>query len=122
MRSKLSIKFSNYETTTLMIANLEIQRINILKEIIEEIMKTENLPHIEFNDNDGYVTFYDDTIDERTSIVGIKVKEVKGNGITIKEIMISTTTLAEDDFFIADNYGEFDYDEMVSLLMSKFEK
>lgn len=100
-----------------MIANLENQRINILKEIIEEIMKTENLPHIEFNDNDGYVTFYDDTIDERTSIVGIKVEEIKGN----KEIMISTTALPEDEFFIADIYGEFDYDEMVSLLMSKFE-
>lgn len=84
-----------------MIANLEIQRINILKEIIEEIMKTEKSPHIEFNDNDGYVTFYADTIDEHTSIVGIKVKEVKGN----KEIMISATTLSEDDFFIANNYG-----------------
>lgn len=123
MRSKLSIKFSNYETTSTMIAKLQMQCEDILKEIVEEIMNVNKIPYISFNDESGYVTFFDESIGETSSIIGVRVIEIDGE----KTLQIANSDYSVED--LTDNevwfnptlYGDFSRDEMVSSLMSMFE-
>ena len=123
MRSKLSIKFSNYETTSTMIAKLQMQCEDILKEIVEEIMNVNKIPYISFNDESGYVNFFDESIGETSSIIGIRVVELDGE----KTLQIANSDYSVDDltdnevWFNPNLYGDFSRDEMVSLLMSMFE-
>ena len=122
MRSKLVIKFDNYETTSTMIAKLQMQCENILKEIVEEIMNENKIPYISFNDESGYVNFFDESIGETSSIIGIRVVELDGE----KTLQIANSDYSVED--LTDNevwfnphlYGDFNRDEMVSLLMSMF--
>lgn len=123
MRSKLSIKFSNYETTSIMIAKLQMQCEDILKEIVEEIMNVNKIPYISFNDESGYVNFFDESIGETSSIIGIRVVEIDGE----KTLQVANSDYSVEDltdnevWFIPNLYGDFSRDEMVSLLMSMFE-
>ena len=123
MRSKLSIKFSNYETTSTMIAKLQMQCEDILKEIVEEIMNVNKIPYISFNDESGYVNFFDESIGETSSIIGIRVVELDGE----KTLQVANSDYSVEDltdnevWFIPNLYGDFSRDEMVSLLMSMFE-
>lgn len=123
MRSKLSIKFSNYETTSTMIVKLQMQCEDILKEIVEEIMNVNKVPYISFNDESGYVNFFDESIGETSSIIGIRVVEIDGE----KTLQIANSDYSVEDltdnevWFIPNLYGDFSRDEMVSLLMSMFE-
>lgn len=122
MRSKLAIKFNNFETTSIMIVRLQMQCENILKEIVEEIMNENKIPYISFNDESGYVNFFDDSIGETSSIIGIRVVEIDGG----KTLQIANSDYSVED--LTDNavwfnpifYGDFSRDEMVSLLMSMF--
>lgn len=123
MRSKLTIKFDNYETTSTMIAKLQMQCEDILKEIVEEIMNVNKIPYISFNDESGYVNFFDESIGETSSIIGIRVVEIDGE----KTLQIANSDYSVEDltdnevWFIPNLYGDFSRDEMVSLLMSMFE-
>ena len=123
MRSKLAIKFDNYETTSTMIAKLQMQCEDILKEIVEEIMNVNKIPYISFNDESGYVNFFDDTIGETSSIIGIRVVELNGEKtLQIANSDYSVEDLTDNEVWYNPNlYGDFSKDEMVSLLMSMFE-
>lgn len=123
MRSKLSIKFSNYETTSTMIAKLQMQCENILKEIVEEIMNVNKIPYISFNDESGYVNFFDESIGETSSIIGIRVVEIDGEKtLQVANSDYSVEDLTDNEVWFNPNfYGDFSRDEMVSLLMSMFE-
>ena len=126
MRSKLNIKFDNYETTSTMIAKLQMQCEDILKEIVEEIMNINKIPYITFNDESGYVNFFDESIGETSSIIGIRVVEINGE----KTLQIANSDYSVEDldctwtfnqvWFNPNLYGDFNRDEMVSLLMSRF--
>lgn len=123
MRSKLNIKFDNYETTSTMIAKLQMQCEDILKEIVKEIMNVNNIPYITFNDESGYVNFFDESIGETSSIIGIRVVELNGE----KTLQIANSDYSVEDlidnevWFNPNLYGDFSKDEMVSMLMSMFE-
>ena len=123
MRSKLAIKFNNFETTSIMIVRLQMQCENILKEIVEEIMNVNKVPYISFNDESGYVNFFDESIGETSSIIGIRVVEIDGE----KTLQVANSDYSVEDltdnevWFIPNLYGDFSRDEMVSLLMSMFE-
>lgn len=123
MRSKLAIKFDNYETTSTMIVKLQMQCEDILKEIVEEIMNVNKVPYISFNDESGYVNFFDESIGETSSIIGVRVVEIDGE----KTLQIANSDYSVEDltdnevWFIPNLYGDFSRDEMVSLLMSMFE-
>lgn len=123
MRSKLSIKFSNYETTSIMIAKLQMQCEDILKEIVEEIMNVNKIPYISFNDESGYVNFFDESIGETSSIIGIRVVEIDGEKtLQVANSDYSVEDLTDNEVWYNPNlYGDFNRDEMVSLLMSMFE-
>lgn len=122
MRSKLAIKFNNFETTSIMIVRLQMQCENILKEIVEEIMNMNKIPYISFNDESGYVNFFDESIGETSSIIGIRVVEIDGE----KTLQVANSDYSVEDltdnevWFIPNLYGDFSRDEMVSLLMSMF--
>lgn len=122
MRSKLAIKFNNFETTSIMIVRLQMQCENILKEIVEEIMNVNKIPYISFNDESGYVNFFDESIGETSSIIGIRVVEIDGE----KTLQVANSDYSVEDltdnevWFIPNLYGDFSRDEMVSLLMSMF--
>jgi hypothetical protein len=123
MRSKLAIKFNNYETTSTMIVKLQMQCEDILKEIVKEIMNVNKIPYISFNDESGYVNFFDESIGETSSIIGIRVVEIDGE----KTLQVANSDYSVEDltdnevWFIPNLYGDFSRDEMVSLLMSMFE-
>ena len=123
MRSKLSIKFSNYETTSTMIVKLQMQCEDILKEIVEEIMNVNKIPYISFNDESGYVNFFDESIGETSSIIGVRVVEIDGEKtLQIANSDYSVEDLTDNEVWFKPNlYGDFSRDEMVSLLMSIFE-
>jgi Mg2+/Co2+ transporter CorC len=122
MRYELAIKFDNYETTSTMVAKLQMQCEDILKEIVEEIMNGNKIPYISFNDESGYVNFFDESIGETSSIIGIRVVELNGE----KTLQIANSDYSVDDltdnevWFNPNLYGDFSSDEMVSLLMSMF--
>ena len=122
MRYELAIKFDNYETTSTMVAKLQMQCENILKEIVEEIMNENKIPYISFNDESGYVNFFDDTIGETSSIIGIRVVEIDGEKILqIANSDYSVEDLTDNEVWFNPNfYGDFSRNEMVSLLMSMF--
>ena len=122
MRSKLVIKFDNYETTSTMIAKLQMQCEDILKEIVEEIMNEKEIPYISFNDESGYVNFFDESIGETSSIIGIRVVELDGEKtLQIANSDYSVEDLTDNEVWFNPNlYGDFNRDEMVSLLMSMF--
>lgn len=122
MRSKLVIKFDNYETTSTMIAKLQMQCEDILKEIVEEIMNVNKIPYISFNDESGYVNFFDESIGETSSIIGIRVVELDGEKtLQIANSDYSVEDLTDNEVWFNPNlYGDFNRDEMVSLLMSMF--
>lgn len=119
---ELAIKFDNYETTSTMVAKLQMQCENILKEIVEEIMNENKIPYISFNDESGYVNFFDDTIGETNSIIGIRVVEIDGEKILqIANSDYSVEDLTDNEVWFNPNfYGDFSRNEMVSLLMSMF--
>ena len=123
MRSKLAIKFNNYETTSTMIVKLQMQCEDILKEIVEEIMNVKEIPYISFNDESGYVNFFDETIGETSSIIGIRVVEIDGGKtLQIANSDYSVEDLTDNEVWFNPNlYGDFSRNEMVSLLMSMFE-
>lgn len=123
MRSKLAIKFNNYETTSTMIVKLQMQCEDILKEIVEEIMNVKEIPYISFNDESGYVNFFDESIGETSSIIGIRVVEIDGGKtLQIANSDYSVEDLTDNEVWFNPNlYGDFSRDEMVSLLMSMFE-
>ena len=123
MRYELAIKFDNYETTSTMVAKLQMQCENILKEIVEEIMNENKIPYISFNDESGYVNFFDDSIGETSSIIGIRVVEIDGGKtLQIANSDYSVEDLTDNEVWFNPNfYGEFSLNEMVSLLMSMFE-
>lgn len=123
MRSKLAIKFDNYETTSTMIVKLQMQCEDILKEIVEEIMNVNKIPYISFNDESGYVNFFDDTIGETSSIIGIRVVELDGEKtLQIANSDYNVEDLTDNEVWFNPNlYGDFSRDEMVSLLMNMFE-
>ena len=123
MRYELAIKFDNYETTSTMVAKLQMQCENILKEIVEEIMNKNKIPYISFNDESGYVNFFDDSIGETSSIIGIRVVEIDGGKtLQIANSDYSVEDLTDNEVWFNPNfYGEFSLNEMVSLLMSMFE-
>ena len=122
MRYELAIKFDEYETTSTMIAKLQMQCEDLLKGIVGEIMNENKIPYISFNDESGYVNFFDDSIGETSSIIGIRVVEIDGG----KTLQIANSDYSVED--LTDNevwfnpifYGDFSRDEMVSLLMSMF--
>ena len=123
MRSKLVIKFDNYETTSTMVAKLQMQCENILKEIVEEIMNVNKIPYISFNDESGYVNFFDESIGETSSIIGIRVVELDGEKtLQIANSDYSVEDLTDNEVWFNPNlYGDFSKNEMVSSLMSMFE-
>ena len=123
MRSKLVIKFDNYETTSTMIAKLQMQCEDILKEIVEEIMNVNKIPYISFNDESGYVNFFDESIGETSSIIGIRVVELDGEKtLQVANSDYSVEDLTDNEVWYNPNlYGSFNKDEMVSILMSMFE-
>ena len=123
MRSKLAIKFNNYETTSTMIVKLQMQCEDILKEIVEEIMNVKEIPYISFNDESGYVNFFDESIGETSSIIGIRIVELDGEKtLQIANSDYSVEDLTDNEVWFNPNlYGDFSRDEMVSLLMSMFE-
>lgn len=124
MRSKLNIKFDNYTTTSKMIVKLQMQCEDILKEIVEEIMNVNNIPYITFNDESGYVNFFDESIGETNSIIGIRVVEINGEKVlNIVDSDYNIEHLKDNEFvwFDPNQYGNFSRDEMVLLLMSMFE-
>ena len=123
MRYELAIKFDNYETTSTMVAKLQMQCENILKEIVEEIMNENKIPYISFNDESGYVNFFDESIGETSSIIGIRVVELDGEKtLQIANSDYSVEDLTDNEVWFNPNfYGEFSLNEMVSLLMSMFE-
>lgn len=123
MRYELAIKFDNYETTSTMVAKLQMQCENILKEIVEEIMNENKIPYISFNDESGYVNFFDDSIGETSSIIGIRVVEIDGGKtLQIANSDYSVEDLTDNEVWFNPNfYGDFSLNEMVSLLMSMFE-
>ena len=106
-----------------MIAKLQMQCEDILKEIVEEIMNVKEIPYISFNDESGYVNFFDESIGETSSIIGIRIVELDGE----KTLQIANSDYSVDDltdnevWFNPNLYGDFSKDEMVSLLMSMFE-
>ena len=122
MRYELAIKFDNYETTSTMVAKLQMQCENILKEIVEEIMNEKEIPYISFNDESGYVNFFDDSIGETSSIIGIRVVEIDGGKtLQIANSDYSVEDLTDNEVWFNPNfYGDFSLNEMVSLLMSMF--
>ena len=122
MRYELAIKFDEYETTSTMVAKLQMQCENILKEIVEEIMNENKIPYISFNDESGYVNFFDDSIGETSSIIGIRVVEIDGGKtLQIANSDYSVEDLTDNEVWFNPNfYGDFSRDEMVSLLMSMF--
>ena len=123
MRSKLAIKFNNYETTSTMIAKLQMQCEDILKEIVEEVMNVKEIPYISFNDESGYVNFFDESIGETSSIIGIRIVELDGEKtLQIANSDYSVEDLTDNEVWFNPNlYGDFSKDEMVSMLMSMFE-
>jgi hypothetical protein len=123
MRSKLAIKFDNYETTSIMIAKLQMQCEDILKEIVEEIMNVNKIPYITFNDESGYVNFFDESIGETSSIIGIRVVDKNGEKtLQIANSDYSVNNLTDNEVWFNPNlYGDFSRDEMVSMLISMFE-
>ena len=123
MRYELAIKFDEYETTSTMVAKLQMQCENILKEIVEEIMNVNKIPYISFNDESGYVNFFDDSIGETSSIIGIRVVEIDGGKtLQIANSDYSVEDLTDNEVWFNPNlYGDFSRAEMVSLLMSMFE-
>ena len=123
MKSKLDIKFDNYETTSTMIAKLQMQCEDILKEIVEEIMNVNKIPYISFNDECGYVNFFDEFIGETSSIIGIRVVELDGEKtLQIANSDYSVEDLTDNEVWYNPNlYGNFNKDEMVSMLMIMFE-
>ena len=122
MRYELAIKFDEYETTSTMIAKLQRQCEEILKEIVEEIMNVSNIPYISFNDESGYVNFFDETIGETSSIIGIRVVEIDGGKtLQIANSDYSVEDLTDNEVWFNPNiYGEFSHNEMVSMLISMF--
>lgn len=122
MKSKLGIKFNNFETTSTMIAKLQMQCEGILKEIVEEIMNVNKIPYISFNDESGYVNFFDESIGETSSIIGIRVVELNGEKtLQIANSDYSVEDLTDNEVWFNPNlYGDFNRDEMVSLLKSMF--
>lgn len=122
MKNKLVIKFNNYETTSTMIAKLQRQCEEILKEIVEEIMNVSNIPYISFNDESGYVNFFDESIGETSSIIGIRVVELNGEKtLQIANSDYSVEDLTDNEVWFNPNiYGEFSHNEMVSMLISMF--
>jgi hypothetical protein len=122
MRSKLAIKFNNYETTSTMIVKLQMQCEDILKEIVEEIMNVNKIPYISFNDESGYVNFFDESIGETSSIIGIRVVEIDGEKtLQVANSDYSVEDLTDNEVWFNPNiYGEFSRNEMVSMLISMF--
>ena len=122
MKNKLVIKFNNYETTSTMIAKLQMQCEDLLKGIVEEIMNEKEIPYISFNDESGYVNFFDETIGETSSIIGIRVVELNGEKtLQIANSDYSVEDLTDNEVWFNPNiYGEFSHNEMVSMLISMF--
>lgn len=124
MKYELAIKFDNYETTSTMIAKLQMQCEDLLKGIVGEIMNENKIPYISFNDESGYVNFFDETIGETSSIIGIRVVEIDGGKtLQIANSDYSVEDLTDNEVWYNPNlYGDFSRNEMVSLLMSMFEE
>jgi hypothetical protein len=95
---------------------------DILKEIVEEIMNVNKIPYISFNDESGYVNFFDESIGETSSIIGIRVVELNGEKtLQIANSDYSVEDLTNDEVWFNPNiYGEFSRNEMVSMLISMF--
>lgn len=105
----LSPMFEEYDTLSLMVSQYENKRRKQVTDIVESLQKSKNCDHLVFTDETSYPTFYDDTTNERESIVGAKA---------IDGVLFITTdaTFNPSSWFNWAHYGELDLDEFVFIL------
>ena len=115
----LSTLLYKFEINTNLMYEYQNKREDIFKEIVKRIQSEQNIPFIKFTDEDGYATFFDDTIGESENIYGIKVVDDK--------LFIYTDSNSynemdnyNDGWFDYSNYGEFSFSEVMSLIANKF--
>ena len=87
----------------------ENNRRKCVTEIVEELQKEYHTDCIKFTDETSYPTFYDDTTNERETIVGAKA---------IDGVLFITTDVNfnPSSWFNWVHYGELDLDEFVFIL------
>lgn len=105
----LSSMFEEYETLSIMVSHYENKRRKQVTDIVESLQKSKNCDHLVFTDETSYPTFYDDTTNERESIVGAKA---------IDGVLFITTdaTFNPSSWFNWTHYGELDLDEFAIIL------
>ena len=108
-KTDLSPMFVEYDTLSIMVSQYENKRRKQVTDIVESLQKSKNCDHLVFTDETSYPTFYDDTTNERESIVGAKA---------IDGVLFITTdaTFNPSSWFNWAHYGELDLDEFVFTL------
>ena len=108
-KKDLSPMFEEYDTLSIMVSHYENKRRKQVTDIVESLQKSKNCDHLVFTDETSYPTFYDDTTNERESIVGAKA---------IDGVLFITTDVnfSPSSWFNWTHYGELDLDEFVFIL------
>ena len=101
--------FDKYRQLSLLADKAENNRRKCVTEIVEELQKEYHTDCIKFTDETSYPTFYDDTTNERETIVGAKA---------IDGVLFITTDVnfSPSSWFNWTHYGELDLDEFVFIL------
>ena len=108
-KTDLSPMFVEYNDLSIMASHYENEKRKQVVKIVKALQKSKNCDYLVFTDETSYPTFYDDTTNERESIVGAKA---------IDGVLFITTdaTFSPSSWFNWTHYGEFDLDEFVFIL------
>ena len=108
-KTDLSPMFVEYNDLSIMASHYENEKRKQVVKIVKALQKSKNCDYLVFTDETSYPTFYDDTTNERESIVGAKA---------IDGVLFITTdaTFKPSSWFNWTHYGELDLDEFVFIL------
>ena len=108
-KTDLTPMFVEYNDLSVTVSHYENKRRKQVAKIVEALQKSKHCDHLVFTDETSCPTFYDDTTNERESIVGAKA---------IDGVLFITTdaTFNPSSWFNWTHYGELDLDEFVFIL------
>ena len=108
-KTDLSPMFVEYNDLSVMVSHYENKRKKQVANIVEALQKSKNCDHLVFTDETSYPTFYDNTTNERETIVGAKAVD----GVLF---LTTDTTFNSANWFDWTHYGELELDEFIFIL------
>ena len=107
--------FTAYEYAAIALINLQNEIKYTINDIVKFLQKEKG--YIEFNDDTSYPHYMDDVVGTDT-IIAVRYNENDGILEFITEIQQINPADATNEWFEADAYGTWDYNELIYILKS----